>query len=66
MRLFRRLKQRVVNPTTKAVTLRKIGVLRYETENIVVASGLDDGEEIVGSGANLLFPGRTVRAADGA
>ncbi|MCY1126497.1 efflux RND transporter periplasmic adaptor subunit [Frigidibacter sp. RF13] len=54
-----------VDPATGAVSLAPIEVGRYETGWIVVAGGLQPGDRIVGRGAQLLFPGRLVRAAEG-
>lgn len=55
----------VVDPATHRVSLRQVTVLRYETGRIVLASGVKAGEEVVGLGASLLFPGRVVRQAEG-
>lgn len=55
----------VVDPATHAVTLRPVQVLRYETRRIVLAGGVSDGEQVVGLGASLLYPGRVVRAVEG-
>lgn len=54
-----------VDPETMAVSALPIEIDRYETGRIVVASGVEDGTLIVGKGAQLLFPGRIVRAAEG-
>ena len=54
----------VVDPATHAVTLRPVQVLRYETGRIVLAGGVSDGEQVVGLGASLLYPGRVVRAVE--
>lgn len=54
----------VVDPDRQSVSLRQVQVLRYETERIVVNGGLETGEQVVGLGANLLYPGRTVRAVE--
>lgn len=53
-----------VDPATMAVSAQPIEIDRYETGRIVVASGIKDGMLIVGKGAQLLFPGRIVRAAE--
>lgn len=55
----------VVDPDTHRASLRQIEVLRYETERVVVAGGLNDGEQVVGFGSNLLYPDRSVRAVEG-
>ncbi len=54
----------VVDVTTHQVALRQIKVLRYETRQIVLAGGVAAGEQVVGLGASLLFPGRVVTAAE--
>ncbi len=55
----------VIDPKTGRVALRQVQILRYETGRIVLAGGLKDGEEVVGLGANLLYPGRNVTKAEG-
>ena len=55
----------VVDPATRAVTLRPVKVLRYETSRVVLADGLKDGEEVVGLGSSLLYPNRVVRPVEG-
>jgi RND family efflux transporter MFP subunit len=55
----------VVDPTSHKVALRQVQILRYETGKIVLAGGLKDGEQVVGLGADRLYPGRVVRAAEG-
>ncbi|MBI1220657.1 MAG: efflux RND transporter periplasmic adaptor subunit [Rhodobacteraceae bacterium] len=54
----------VVDPASHAVSLRPVQVLRYESGRIVLAGGVSDGELVVGLGANLLYPGRIVRAVE--
>ncbi|OYX42330.1 MAG: hypothetical protein B7Z02_12365 [Rhodobacterales bacterium 32-67-9] len=54
-----------VDPDTMKVAAQPIVIDRYETGRIVVASGIEDGMLIVGKGAQLLFPGRSVQAAEG-
>lgn len=56
----------VVDPATMTVTLQPIAVERYENGKVIVASGLAEGMLVVGRGAQLLYPGREVRAAEGA
>lgn len=55
----------VVDPATWTVSQRPITILRHDTGGIVVDSGLDPGELVVGRGAQLLYPGRPVVAAEG-
>lgn len=52
-----------VDPTTGAVTLTEVEVARYGTETVDIASGLEDGDQVVGAGSQLLYPGRIVQAA---
>lgn len=54
-----------VDPATMAVSTLPVQIERYETGRIVVASGIADGALIVARGAQLLYPGRIVRAAEG-
>jgi RND family efflux transporter MFP subunit len=56
----------VVDPATMKVSLQPIVIDRFDTGRILVASGLADGTLVVGRGAQLLYPGRTVRQAGGA
>lgn len=53
-----------VDPATMAVSSLPIRIERYETGRIVVASGIADGTLIVAKGAQLLYPGRIVQAAE--
>lgn len=52
----------VVDPDTMAVALRAITVDRYQTGWIILSGGLEENEVVVGRGAQLLYPGRIVRA----
>ncbi len=53
-----------VDPVTMAVSSLPVVIDRYETGRIVLSAGVADGMLIVGKGAQLLFPGRIVRAAE--
>lgn len=55
----------VVDPTSMTVAIRQIEVLRYTSEAILVGGGLAEGETVVSLGAQLLYPGRTVRILEG-
>ncbi len=55
----------VVNPDSKAVSLRPIVVERYDTGQIVVREGLQPGELVVTAGAQLLRPNQAVALAEG-
>ena len=54
----------IVDPTSKAVSLRLIAVERYETGYIVVRNGLRPGEVVVTAGAQLLRPNQTVAVVE--
>jgi RND family efflux transporter MFP subunit len=54
----------LVDAASGAVSLKPVEVERYETSQIVLNSGLDDGDRIVARGAQLLYPGRVVRAVE--
>jgi RND family efflux transporter MFP subunit len=51
----------VVNPKAMTVTARQVGVLRYESDAVVIGSGLADGEIVVTAGVHALRPGQEVR-----
>ncbi|SPH23329.1 Efflux pump periplasmic linker BepD [Defluviimonas aquaemixtae] len=53
-----------VDPDTMTVTLQPVEIERFETGRILIKSGIEDGDLVVGAGAQLLYPGRTVRAAE--
>ena len=46
------------------VSLRPVEVGRYEDGSFTVSAGLEPGETVVGKGANLLYPGRTVQQVE--
>jgi multidrug efflux pump subunit AcrA (membrane-fusion protein) len=54
----------VVDPDTMSVSIRQVTVKRYETGRVVLTSGVQDGELVVARGAQLLYPGRIVKAAN--
>lgn len=54
----------VVDPATQAVSPRAVTLLRHDTMGLVVEDGLHPGEQVVGRGAQLLYPGRRVVAAE--
>ena len=54
----------LVDPATNAVSLKRIEIERYETGWIVIADGIESGDRIVARGAQLLYPGRVVRAVE--
>ena len=55
----------VVDPQTMRVSLAQITVDRFETGNILVADGIEEGALVVSAGAQLLYPGRLVRTEAG-
>lgn len=54
----------VVDPSTQAVSPRAVTLLRHDTMGLVIEDGLQPGERVVGRGAQLLYPGRRVVAAE--
>ncbi len=56
----------VVNPETRAVSLRPVVVAKYDTENVLITSGIMPGEVVVTAGAQFLRPNQIVAAAEGA
>jgi hypothetical protein len=54
----------VVDPATKAVTLRPVGVERYRTGEILVRDGLSEGDLVVTAGGQLLREGQVVTLDD--
>jgi RND family efflux transporter MFP subunit len=53
----------VIDPGTKAVSLRPVEVDAFEKEKLVVRSGLKPGELVVTAGGKLLRPGQIVAIA---
>ena len=56
----------VVDPRTKAVSMRFVTIESYQTGEVVIASGLHAGEIVVSAGAQLLWPNQVVALAGGA
>lgn len=54
-----------IAPASKAVSLARIDVLAYESGFVVVAKGLEAGQEVVTAGVQLLRPGLVVEVAKG-
>lgn len=52
-----------VDQATMEVSLQPVTIDRYETGRILLKGGVEDGEWVVSKGAQLLYPGRTVRRA---
>jgi RND family efflux transporter MFP subunit len=53
----------VVDPTSSTVERRSVTVARYETNAIIIARGLADGDAVVTAGTNTLRDGQRVRLA---
>ena len=51
----------VVNPDSRAVSIRNVDVLRYDQAMVAVSGGLDAGEIVVTAGVQALHPGQVVR-----
>lgn len=51
------------DPATGAVTPRPVVIGGFETGAVVIAEGLSPGEQVIGRGAQLMFPGRLTVAA---
>jgi RND family efflux transporter MFP subunit len=56
----------VVEPASGTVSLRQVVVNRYETDRVVVGSGLAKGDIVVTAGVNRLRENQKVRLAEGA
>lgn len=55
-----------VDPATQAVALTPVTVESYQSGSIILSGGIGKGDLVVGQGAQLLYPGRVVRAVGGA
>jgi membrane fusion protein, multidrug efflux system len=51
----------IVDPTSNAVSLRNVEVLRYDQAILAISGGLDVGEVVVTAGVQALHPGQKVR-----
>lgn len=49
------------DPASGAVTPRPVVIGSFETDAVIIAEGLSPGDEVVGRGAQLLYPGRLTR-----
>jgi len=56
----------VVSPSTATVALKPVIVSRYETDRVVIGSGVEKGEIVVTAGVNRLREGQHVRLVEGA
>ena len=53
-----------VDPASMAVRTQPVTIGEYRTGEVVLTGGVEDGALIVGKGAQLLYPGRVVVAAE--
>ena len=51
----------VVDPATSQVSLRPVGILRFEPGRVVIAEGLEPGDVVVAAGVQALHPGQRVK-----
>jgi RND family efflux transporter MFP subunit len=51
----------VVDPTSRAVSIRNVDVLQFDQATVAVSGGLDTGEIVVTAGVQALHPGQVVR-----
>jgi len=51
----------IVDPSSSTVSMRNVGVLRYDPTNVAISEGLDTGEIVVTAGVQALHPGQKVR-----
>lgn len=51
----------VVDRSSQMVSLRNIGVLRYDQASVAISDGLEAGEIVVTAGVQVLHPGQKVR-----
>jgi RND family efflux transporter MFP subunit len=55
----------VVDPATNGVTLKPVGVARYESDRVIVSLGLASGDIVVTAGVHQLRENQKVRLAEG-
>lgn len=55
----------VVDPERLDVSIRAIEISHYSNRMVVVASGLENGDIVITSSAQLLYPGRIVQIKEG-
>ena len=51
------------DPSTGAVSARPVVIGGFETNAVTIAEGLSPGDEVIGRGAQLMYPGRLTVAA---
>jgi multidrug efflux pump subunit AcrA (membrane-fusion protein) len=55
----------VIDPTAHTVALKPVTIDSYTTQSVVVASGLNVGDQVVTEGGKLLHPGQAVTVQGG-
>ena len=55
----------LVDPQSLTVSLRNVGVLRYDAVSVVISQGLKSGDVVVTAGAQTLRPGQKIRLLGG-
>lgn len=55
----------VADPASKRVQLKPVTIARYTDQTIEISDGLAEGDLVVGTGSNFLYPGRLVQVAEG-
>jgi multidrug efflux pump subunit AcrA (membrane-fusion protein) len=51
----------IVDPETNTVSLRPVGVARFNPASVTIADGIAPGELVVTAGVQALRPGQEVR-----
>lgn len=54
----------LVDPATMKVALQPVIILRHVNGSVILERGVPDGALVVGRGAQLMYPGRLVKAED--
>lgn len=54
----------LVDPGSRAVSIRAVEVLAYESGTVVIGGGLEPGQSVVTAGGQMLSPGETVEIAE--
>jgi RND family efflux transporter MFP subunit len=54
----------ILDPASKAVAVKPVGILAYESGIIVVDEGLEAGQKVITAGGQLLSPGEVVEVAE--
>jgi multidrug efflux pump subunit AcrA (membrane-fusion protein) len=54
----------IVDPATRAVSVRAITIARYETNRVIVAAGLRPGELVVTCDGQKMSPNQVVAIAE--